>query len=83
VEAGDMLGIGGQLVRMMAASTANGSGELAVEFQPRMRSAVSRFSAVTWDKPTADFVLKGDSAPVTWSPGMYQGISADFVEANG
>jgi hypothetical protein len=80
VQAGDMLGIGGQLVRVVANATADGTGALAVEFLPRLRAAAAQGSVVTWDKPTATFMLKGDGAPTTWRPGAFEGPGADFIE---
>lgn len=79
--AGDMLSIGGQLVRVMADATANGSGVFAsVEFAPRLRASKTSGAAVVWDKPTAKFILLSDGAPVQWMPGMYVGPSAEFRE---
>jgi hypothetical protein len=80
VEAGDMLGIGGQLVRAKTTVTADGSGNLAIEFLPRLRAAVAAFTVVVWNRPTATFMLKGDGVPITWRPGFYEGTSADFIE---
>lgn len=79
--AGDMIGIGGQLVRCMADATANGSGVMSVEFAPRLRAAQVSGAAVTWDKPTSTFVLSGNAAPVDWTPGRYTAPSIDLREA--
>ena len=75
--AGDMLGIGGQLCRVMANATVPGSVEIA----PRLRTAMSSGTAVVWDYPTANFRLVGDGAPVAWSPGMHDAPSIELVEA--
>lgn len=80
LKAGDHIGISGQLVRVMADATANGSGALAIEFMPRARLAWSSGAAVTWNKPTANFMLKSDSVPVTYRPGMFDGSSFDLIE---
>jgi hypothetical protein len=81
VLAGDMLGIGGQLVRVMADATADGNGALALEFQPRARAAWTPHQAVTWNKPTANFMLRaGDGVPFSWAPGMSSGASFDLIE---
>lgn len=80
--AGDMIGIGGQLVRVMADTVANGSGVMAVEFAPRLRTAQSSGAAVTWDKPTSTFVMTNtQGAPVDWTPGQYAAPSIDLREA--
>lgn len=75
--AGDMLGIGGQLCRVMVATTL----PAAVEIAPRLRAAVSSGAAVTWDRPTANFILASDGAPVDWSPGSYSGPQVEFMES--
>lgn len=79
---GDMLGIAGQLVRVMAAATADGSGHMAVEFQPRARAAWPALGLVAWDRPTANFQLRaGDGVPTAWAPGMADGASFSLIEA--
>lgn len=81
LRAGDMLGIGGQLVRVMADAVANGSGQMDIEFQPRARTAWASGSAVTWNAPTANFALKSaDGVPTVWAPGMVDGISIELIE---
>jgi hypothetical protein len=81
VRAGDPLGINGQLVRVMADAAADASGNLAIEFQPRARVAWSTGTAVVWNAPTANFMLKtNDGVPTTWQPGMADGASVEFVE---
>ena len=82
LKAGDMLGIGGQLCRVMANATADGSGLMAgVEIQPRLRAAKGLGTAVTWNAPTANFMLKTpDGVPTVWSPGFTEGASLDLIE---
>lgn len=81
VLAGDMLGIAGQLVRVMADNTADGAGALAVEFQPRARAAWPAYSTVTWYRPTANFMLRaGDGVPTSWAPGCAAGASFELIE---
>jgi len=80
--AGDHIGLAnGQNVRIMADSVANGSGVMAIEFQPRVRTVVAASGAITWDRPTFDAMLKTDGAPITWRPGMYEETSLEFIEA--
>ena len=81
VRAGDMLGIAGQLVRVMADATANGAGQMAIEFQPRARIAWPLYSAVVWDKPAANFMLKAaDGVSTAWVPGRADGCSFELIE---
>lgn len=82
VLAGDMLGLpNGQAVRCMADATADGGGALAVEFQPRARSAMSAYGAINLTRPTFNVMLKaGDGIPTTYRPGYAEGWSIEFVE---
>ena len=75
--AGDMIGVGGQLCRVMADASVPGSVEIA----PRLRVAMASGTAVTWDKPTAAFLLMSDGAGVDWMPGGYSGTSVEFIES--
>ena len=80
--AGDHIGIAnGQNVRIMADATADGSGVMVIEFQPRARAVVPASSVILWDKPTFEVMLKSDGAPITWRPGMYEETSLEFIEA--
>jgi len=76
---GDMLGINGQLVRVVATSTA-ASGQMTVEFLPRLRAAVPAYTPIVWDKPTATFMLMSDGVPTVERPGMYEGASIEMIE---
>ena len=74
----------GQTVRIMADATADGSGNLAIEFRPSARSAMTAYGAITWNAPTITFRLAGD-VPVQWVPsqqdGMVEGFSFNLIEA--
>lgn len=79
--AGDMLGVGGQLVRVLAGASGDAAGNLsAVEFAPRLRAATSAGAAVTWNKPTARFHLKSDGVPTVWNPSFAEGASFELIE---
>lgn len=82
LRAGDMLGCGGQLFRVMADATANGSGLISAEVQGRARTALSSGAAVTWSAPTANFMMKSpDGVPTVWQPGsITDAISVDLIE---
>lgn len=82
VVAGDLIGLGGQLVRVMANATANGSGLMTVEFQPRARTLIPAGTPIVTSMPTANFILKPGttSVPTVWSPDAVQGASFDLIE---
>lgn len=82
LRAGDHIGLGasGQLVRVMADATADGSGFLAVEFSPRARAAVPAYTLAVWNYPTTNFRLVADGVPVSWQPGMFSGSSLELIE---
>lgn len=82
--AADLIGIGGQLVRNLVDATADGSGHIAIEFAPRIRIAQAIGATVTWNAPTANFMLKDGSTgvPTAWRPGNeLDGCSFELVEA--
>jgi len=80
LRAGDMLGIGQQLVRVVAPVTFDGSSFATVEFLPRLRQAVAAYTPITYDKPTATFALVADGVPVAHRPAMYEGQTVEFIE---
>jgi len=81
LNAGDMIGVNGQLVRVMVDATASDMGVAALEIQPRLRAAQSSGAAVTWNQPTCNVMLKtADGVPTTYRPGFVEGLSLEFVE---
>lgn len=85
LEPGDLIGLSnGQTVMYVGSTTlvADGSGHMDVEFAPAARSVIAANTPVTFDRPTVSFRLRdGAAPPVTWRPGMYEGITLDLVEA--
>ena len=82
--AGDMIGVQGQLVRVMANATLDDAGAGTVEFQPRVRAAAgwNSGSALTLTRPTANFILRNrDGVPNMWMPGYAEGPQFDLIEA--
>lgn len=82
LKAGDMLGINGQLVRVMADATTNANGDLPFYFQGRARTAWSAGTPVVWNAPTANFMLKSaDGVPTVWNPGsVVDASSFELIE---
>lgn len=80
--AGDLFGCGGQLFMQLTDTVADANGQMSIEFAPAARSTLITGSLVSIDRPTAAFRLReGSAPPVTWRPGMYEGITLDLVEA--
>lgn len=83
LNAGDLIGVAGQVSQVMAPITANGSGLFSgVEIFPRARVAIANGASVQWDKPTVNFRLdNGDGVPVDWLPGdIYEALAIKLVE---
>ena len=77
--AGDMLGVGGLLLRVGADATASG-GIITVSLANRLRAAQSSAASVTWDKPTAPFRLLSHTG-VEYGRGRCAATSFEFAEA--
>lgn len=79
---GDWIGFSsGQLCRVAADATANGSGVMTVQIRHELRSALSSGSTVTLDKPTALYILTEPSIEFPRIPGRAQpSFGFDIVE---
>lgn len=78
--AGDMFAIGTQTVMQLVDTVADGSGNMSIEFTPEARQSFAAYTAVSWNRPTVNFRLRGD-VPVVWEPGIYLPIELDLIEA--
>jgi len=78
--AGDLFGLGGQLFMNATDAVADGSGNLAVEVVNRVRKAITSGAGVTWNKPTADFMLPADSVLSQYQPGYADSLAIDLEE---
>lgn len=81
--AGDLIGLGGQLVRQLTDTAADGSGNMAIEFTPRARIAMPAGTGVMWNGPTANFILKPGTTdvPTSWTPGaVIDGATIELIE---
>jgi hypothetical protein len=81
LRAGDMLSAGGQLFMVAEDITLNGSGAGSVAIVHRVRATINSGAAVTWNKPTAEFVMPSWLANVMHQPGGIEGAAFDFEEA--
>ena len=82
LKAGDVLGlVGSHLVMVQDDATAADSGDMTVSIANRLRASVASASAVTWYKPTADFMLRdAGGVPVSHGPGLCQALQCEFIE---
>lgn len=78
--AGDMFSVGGQLVQCVANATADGAGAMTMSIRAELRAQVASGSAVTWDKPTATFLLVDTEVYASYDPGSGDEIALQFVE---
>jgi hypothetical protein len=79
VKAGDMLGCGGQLFKVAEDATANGSGAITVTLVNRVRGTINTAAAVTWNMPTATFILPSKEHRSTHAAIM-DSVAIDLVE---
>lgn len=78
--AGDMLGLGGQLLMVAENVTFNGSGTATVPIVHRIRATINAGAAVAWNRPTAEFAMPAWQAGVTHFPGGVDAAAFDFEE---
>lgn len=79
---GDWIGFSsGQLCRVAADATANGSGVMTVQIRHSLRAALTSTSPVTLDKPTALYVLTDSALEMPRAPGPLQpSFGFDMIE---
>jgi hypothetical protein len=67
---GDWFNVGGQqLVQTVVGGTADGSGNLTVEFRQQLRAAVAVGAAITLDQPRALYILTTPDIGTAYGPG--------------
>ena len=79
---GDWFGFAsGQLCRVIADATSDGSGDMTVYFRHSLRAAANSGTAITLDKPTALYILTDPTLELPCRPGRAQeGFGFDIVE---
>lgn len=79
--AGDWFSVNGQLLRMAADATANGSGQMTIYFEHMLRAAVSPGAALVLDKPTSNYSLAASELEFPRIPGLSSApFSLEFTE---
>lgn len=78
---GDWLSVGGQLLRVVADATANGSGLMTVEVRHALRAQVASGAPVTLDRPIALYILTEPTIELPRMPGPVQpSFGFDLIE---
>lgn len=80
LKAGDLLGLGGQILMVKDDVTLNGSGAGTVAIVNRVRATNNIGASVTWDKPTAEFVMPANFAGASYRPAILEGMPLDLEE---
>lgn len=79
--AGDMLGIGGNLLMVASDVTADGSGRATLTLATPILAASAAGAAVTWAQPTGQFELTGDEPMVEYSQaGLQAALELHFSQ---
>lgn len=79
--AGDMLGVGAQLVQVVDDAQANGSGVLNANVRAALRNQANAGAAVTWDRPTALCVPAAPGVAVGYTSMKGGGYLLELMEA--
>jgi hypothetical protein len=77
---GDKIGAGGQLFEVFTAATANGAGVMTIPLVNRVRATIASGSAVTWQRPTAEFVMPSMTARHAQIPAFLTAEQFDLEE---
>lgn len=80
LKAGDMIGAGGQLFMVGADCVTNGSNLITVPIINRVRATIAGGASVTWDAPTADFIMPAMQPAVAYRPAILDGVPFDLEE---
>ncbi|WKB52315.1 hypothetical protein [Eleftheria terrae] len=79
--AGDLLGLGEQLLMVAEDGQASAAGELVVPLANRVRVVQPVGAAVVWNRPTGRFRLAATAVPVGYRPGAVQPLELEFLES--
>lgn len=77
----DYIGAGGQIFQVASDCAASDAGAMVVPVVNRVRGTIASGSAVTWHKPTAEFVMPAMQAAPVFRPGAIDAAALDLLEA--
>jgi len=78
--AGDMIGCSGHLLQVASDCQATEAGAMTVPLVNHVRSTIATSTAVTWYRPTAQFIMPAMAGATMQVPGYTQGAALDLVE---
>lgn len=79
--AGDMIGIGGELLMVAAPATAGGTGAMTVTLTGRLRGAHAAAAAIVWDRPRATFRVQAQAGIGTsYGPAIGEAVDLELLE---
>jgi hypothetical protein len=82
IKAGDVLGLFGGYLVMAAADATEAGGVISLTLSNRLRASVASGSVVTWNKPTAEFMLSDSGGvPIQHMPVYSPALQCEFMEA--
>lgn len=76
---GDLFKVGSQLF-MAAQSCAPVAGLLTVPLVQAVRLPVAAGAAVSWDRPTVEFIMPAMSSDASYRPGAMEGVAVELEE---
>jgi hypothetical protein len=80
--AGDFFSVNSELKMITAPATADGSGNVTLQFSPMLRASPISGSAVVFTKPTVLMMLEQNESAVSRVPGpLYDNITIALIEA--
>lgn len=79
--AGDMVGLGAQLLMVAADAQADGAGQMNLPLVNRIRGQLAIATALVWSRPTATFVMPAMSVRHVHIPAFLAGGQFDMEEA--
>ena len=77
--AGDMIGVGGELLQVVLPAAASGTGHLVVTVAPKLKRAKPAGSAVVWNRPPAALAVQSP-VEIPYVPGYQPGFTVDLAE---
>lgn len=77
------VGLGSQRIAVADSATANGSGQITINFKFPARVDFAASTAVTWDKPLTHYKMITEDVGWAYDPGFFDstsGIALEFLE---